>query len=334
MPDQIQDVHKFPHASQFGDGYSTLRCEAVGLQPIAQAFIRNMNRVRGIGALSMNLMAIGMVNEAARVEAAFNKKINPHDSRVTHGHPQFDEVLFSELNEERKRLIDSWIKSYPNKEAFAVALATKTAFNMNTVIEESKEDAWSSIQATMAAMLIGLWTAFESLAQDTWITAVNTCPSPLADNVMAAPDSALKTGNQSKSLSYSHFVGSGYDFRRSMGSLLFTEKKVDFQQFKTIRAAYKVAFAGHLEPIFEQHQFELFKLEAVRNLFVHKGGIIDSKFVERMGNEPILKEKIGQSLSVNGEYVAHKANAVSVCSAQLIQAVDRWLLENPAEAQT
>jgi hypothetical protein len=334
MPDQFPNVHKFTQASQFGDGYCALRCKAVGLQPIAQAFIRNMNRVRGIGSLSMNLMAVGMVNEAARVEALFNKQIHPRDPRVIHGHPQFDETLFSEVNEERKQLIDSWIKSYPNKEGFAVALAAKTAFNMHVVLEEAKGDAWSAIQATMSAMLIGLWTAFESLAQDTWINAVNTCPSPLADNIMSAQDSALKTGNQSKSFSYSHFIGSGYDFRQSMGNLLFAEKKVDFQQLKTIRAAYKAAFAGHLEPIFEQHHLELFRLEAVRNLFVHKGGIIDGKFVERMGNEPVLREKIGQPLSVSGEYVAHKANVASVCSTQLIQAVDKWLLDNPASTQS
>src|SRR5439155_25056550 len=116
--------------------------------------------------------------------------------------------------------------------------------------------------------------------------AVNACPSPLANNVMSAPDSALKAGNQSKSLSYSHFIGSGFDFRRSMGSLLFTEKKVDFQQLKTIRAAYKVAFASELEPIFEENHVQLSRLEALRNLFVHKGGLIDSKFVQRMGTEP------------------------------------------------
>jgi hypothetical protein len=49
-----------------------------------------------------------------------------------------------------------------------------------------------------------------------------------------------------------------------------------------------------------------------------------------MGNEDSVKAKIGHSLSVNGELVAHKANVVSVCSTQLIQGVDKWLLENPA----
>jgi len=49
-----------------------------------------------------------------------------------------------------------------------------------------------------------------------------------------------------------------------------------------------------------------------------------------MGNEPDMKEKLGNSLSVNGEYVAGKANMVAQCSTQLIQAVDKWLLDKPA----
>jgi hypothetical protein len=335
MPDYFQSVHKFEKASQFTDAYTALVCRVPQLQPIAQAFIRNMNRVRGLGSLSINLMSVAMVNECARMQALFNKKINPDDPRIIFGHAHYDDALFSEVNEERKRLIDNWIKAYPTKEAFEVSIAAKTTYNMNIILDENKEEGWSAIQATMAAMLIGLWTAFESMAQDAWINAVNTCPSPLADNVMSAPDSALKAGNQSKSLSYSHFISSGFDFRRSMGNLLFSEKKVDFQQLKSIRAAYKVAFASELEPIFEQHDTELFRLETVRNLFVHKGGIIDRKFIQRMGNEPDFQDTLEKPLYVHGEYVATKAKMVAACSTQLIQAIDKWLLDNsPVEDQS
>ena len=333
MSEQFQNLHKFPQAAQFGDAYTALVCGAVGLQPTAQAFIRNMNRVRGIGALSMNLMAVGMVNEAARVEALFNKKINPHDPRVTHNHPQFDEDLFSEVNEERKRLINAWIKSYPRKEDFALALAAKTAFNMNVVLDESIGEAWSAIQATMAAMLISLWTAFESLAQDTWITTVNLRPEPLATRVLNR-NADLGTGTQLKAIPQDQITGHGFDLRNSMGDILFRLRAVDFQQLKTIRRAYKVAFDGQLESIFEAHEIELLRLEAVRNLFVHKGGVIDRKFVERMGNESAFKDRIGHTLAVNGEFVADKANVVSVCSTQLIQAVDKWLLNNHDDQST
>jgi hypothetical protein len=272
-------------------------------------------------------MSVAMVNEAARIEALFNKKINPGDPRVTSGHPQFDEALFSEVNEARKQLIDRWMKSYPTKEAFATSIAAKATYNMNVVIDENKEEAWSAIQATMAAMLIGLWTAFESLAQDTWITAVNLRPDPLATRVLNR-NVDTGTGTQLKSIPPDQIIGHGFDLRNSMGAILFRQRAVDFQQLKTIRMAYKVAFASELEPIFEKYNVQLFRLETLRNLFVHKGGLIDRKFIDRMGNEPDFKDQTGKSLSLHGEYVAHKANIVSACSTQLIQAVDKWLTEN------
>lgn len=284
--------------------------------------------------LRLNLTTIAIINEAARVEAVVNKGLPLHDPRISHpDHPKFDEALYSEVDNERKRLLEEWMKRWGGEEAFGQRATMAGMMRMNVIIDSNEEQSWEAVQATMAAMLIGLWTAFESLAQDTWIAAVNLSPAPLADNVMSAQESALKTGNQSKAFTYDHFVGSGYDFRRTMGSLLFAEKKVDFQSLKTIRAAYSVAFAGKLEPIFEASSTDLFRLETIRNLFVHKGGLVDKKFIKRMGNEPDMQGSEGRSLVVHGEYVAAKANAIALCSSKLIQGVDKWLLDHPADPQ-
>lgn len=326
--------HRFSQCAQFGDDYEVLSCKTPQLEPITRAFIRNMNRVRGIGMLPLNLTAIAIINEAARIEAVINKKLPLHDPRISHPeHPSFDEALFSGVDTERKRLLEQWMQAWGGTQAFGQRATMAGMYGMNAIIDGNEEQSWDAVQATMAAMLIGLWTAFEALAQDTWITAVNSRPSPLADNVMSVPDAALKTGNTAKSVSYAHFIGSTYDFSRTMGSLLFAERKVDFQSLKTIRAAYKVAFAGELEAIFEEYETDLYRLETMRNLFVHKGGLVDRKFIGRMGNEPYMKDTEGRSLVVNGEYVAAKANAISACSTKLIQAVDKWLSEHLGESQ-
>lgn len=278
--------------------------------------------------LPLNLTTIAIINEAARVEALINKGIPLHDPRVTYNHPSFDDALFSEVNEERKRLLDEWMKSWGN--TFDARAMVTGVQGMNVIIESNKEQAWDAVQATMAAMLIGLWTAFESLAQDTWIAAVNVKPVPLAQRVL---DPRLQKGDQSKSISWKVISSAGFNLEKSMGTILLRERKVDFQSLENIRDAYKAAFAGEFESIFDSHNVELFRLETVRNLFVHKGGIIDDKFIKRMGDEPGFKEKEGHSLSVDGEYVANKANVVSVCSTQLIQAVDKWLSENPSDKE-
>ena len=277
--------------------------------------------------LPLNLTTIAIINESARVEALVNKGIPLHDPRIIYNHPSFDSALFSEVNEERKRLIDEWMKSWGNT-LDARVMATGIQ-GMNVIIESNEAEAWDAVQAIMAAMLIGLWTAFESLAQDTWIAAVNARPIPLAQRVLE-PHS--QKADQSKSVLWKVISGARFNLEKSMGTILLRERKVDFQLLENIRDAYKAAFAGEFEPIFDAHHLELFRLETVRNLFVHKGGIIDDKFIKRMGDE-LLKEKEGHSLSVNGEYVAHKANIVSLCSTQLIRAVDKWLLENPEESK-
>jgi hypothetical protein len=89
--------HKFEKCWQFSADYVRLSCRTQQLQPIAGAFVRNMNRVRGIGVLPINLTMIAIINEAARVEALANKKIPFHDPSITPDHPNFDPGLYSEL---------------------------------------------------------------------------------------------------------------------------------------------------------------------------------------------------------------------------------------------
>jgi hypothetical protein len=325
-------VHQFALSSQFGDDYTRLACQTPQLQPIAQAFIRNMNRVRGIGVLPINLVSISMINEAARIEALANKGIAFHDPRILFGDPKFDSELFAQVDQERQRLITSRMAS-DGRSNFEQRIFKAGIYGMNLIIDSNETQSLEAVQATMAAMLIGLWTAFESLAQDTWIAAVNTRPIPLAQRIVQRR-SDLGTGNQLKELSWKHIADFGFNLSGSVGTLLLRQRAVDFQSWKTIRAAYKAAFAGELDGIFAPASEELSRLEAVRNLFVHKGGLVDEKFTKRMGNEPGMKEKEGHSLSVNGEYVAHKANVVAVFSTQLIQAVDKWLSENPSDKES
>ena len=191
--------------------------------------------------LPLNLTTIAIINEAARVEALVNKGIPLHDPRVTYNHPSFDSSLFSEVNEERKRLIDEWMKSWGNT-LDARAMATGVQ-GMNLIMESNEEQSSDAVQATMAAMLVGLWTAFESLAQDTWIAAVNARPIPLAQRVL---EPRSQKADQSKSVLWKVISGAGFNLETSIGTILLRERKVDFQLLENIRDAYKAAFAGEL----------------------------------------------------------------------------------------
>src|SRR6266705_6054730 len=125
--------HHFDQSSQFEHGYTNLSCQTPQLQPIAQAFIRNMNRVRGMGMLPINLTCIAIINEAARVEALANKKISFHDPRITLGNQNFDSVLFGEVDKERQRLVASWMASWGS--GFNQRFFTTGVYAMNLIID-------------------------------------------------------------------------------------------------------------------------------------------------------------------------------------------------------
>src|SRR5438552_17124495 len=97
--------HKFSDACSFDAGYSRLVCQLPELHPIAQSFIRNMNRVHSLGILPINLVASALVNEAARVEALVNRGVPIHDPRIIFGHQEFDKKVFDEVDAERMRLV-------------------------------------------------------------------------------------------------------------------------------------------------------------------------------------------------------------------------------------
>src|SRR5260370_4715584 len=93
----------FPLASNFTDAYESLTTRTQQLVPIARAFIRNMNRVRGLGRLPVNLVFSTILNESARVEAVVKKGLSLNDPRLFLGE-KFDAKLHSEIEAGKNRL--------------------------------------------------------------------------------------------------------------------------------------------------------------------------------------------------------------------------------------
>jgi hypothetical protein len=142
-------------------------------------------------------------------------------------------------------------------------------------------------------MRFATWTAFESFMQDTWLVVVNARPVPLAQRVVE-PSANLETGMQMKQLSMKEIANAGFDLRGAMGSLLLRQKAVDFQQFKTIRAAYKVAFAGELESAFEPCAVDLSFLEAFETYSLIKAESFTKNFsIERGTGRKFPAQKLG-----------------------------------------
>ena len=317
-----QNPHGFHLAAQCTDDHSRVVCKNSDLQKITRAFVRNMSRVRGIGMLPINLITTTVINEAARMEALSNLGIPFHDPRITYPNPSFDDALFEKVDTERKRLVDEWLQKQGANDGRRFDAG---AYHLNIIIDANVKESWEGIQATLAAMLMGLWTAFESLVQDTWVTAVNARPDPLGTRIVKR-SADLNLGSQIKSISWDSILKVRFDLTDSLGTVLLDQRAVDFQRLNSIRRAYEITFANEFEAIFSKHYDALQELEAVRNLFAHKGGVIDDRFKSKVKSPPNME--VDNIYCVTGQYVAEQADTVSKCSTALVVGVDDWLEKN------
>ena len=78
--------------------------------------------------------------------------------------------------------------------------------------------------------------------------------------------------------------------------------------------------------------------EAIRNLIVHRAGVVDHKFLERMKNVPeaftgIESVREGMTLGLSSETTFHICTETTSFCEHLILSVDEWFHTNPAVAE-
>lgn len=182
------------------------------------------------------------------------------------------------------------------------------------------------VDATLSSLVVGMWTAFETLAGDLWVAAVNAQPSCLAGLTGTANRVERRMGSNSKqearvsptmaeggsadsgeaddedrppesgkliSLSEMHkATGGGYDLSKKMGDLLVASGRVNFVRLEPIREAYSLAFSERVKRARTTGidaalgDRALDALSALRNLIVHKAGAVDATYVEDCKRAP------------------------------------------------
>src|SRR4051794_38769356 len=86
-----------------------------------------------------------------------------------------------------------------------------------------------------------------------------------------------------------------------MGTIL--KSRFSFTTLEGIRDAYRVAFSEDDDRVRAAcGDRALFRLSCVRNVLVHRGGVVDAEFARKMRNEPIISGvSEGQPLPIDGE---------------------------------
>lgn len=219
------------------------------------------------------------------------------------------------------------------------------------VLQQCSHATALGVDALLASMVLGVWTAIETMAGDLWIATINANPRLLArlagsakrihqQAKAAVNEGVIGTSKQETDMLIPikkiHDVTNGkYDMSAKMGDLL--QSKVSFVRLWDIRRAYSLAFdeekieasvVGAVDSALADESLDA--LAAVRNLIVHKAGLADREYVKRsrvVGKAgfaiPQLDE--GQWLNLDGEIVKSLIVPAVDRSLALLTAIDVWL---------
>lgn len=196
------------------------------------------------------------------------------------------------------------------------------------------------LDAMFSSLLLGTWTAFEAMAADAWEQAVNAHPKTLSElkgnwkqrfrraastlsAVQASPELAVL---ESKQVPLGLLQKYQYDLRSAMGSLL--RPRFSFDRLDGIREAYGSAFpeTPRLDKALSDESLDA--LSALRNLLVHRAGIVDSEYLRKAKSLKLPQATLGMPVTLDGDVVMNLIGPAINASNELLSSVDEWLIKN------
>ena len=284
------------------------------LIPIAEAFKANMMRNRSLAALLPEIAywtrLDAKLEECARYRLGRSIDL---PGRVRGQLPPDEK-----FSKEYLKTKSEWFENSPKeKEAFTSQVWQDGGDLIKSYANLQKDYIGEGIEALMSSMLLELWASLEAFLTNTWVAAVNMMPNPLASNILG----------QDKSFPVQSLKDASFDVSKIMGTLMIRHNKVNMNSISGIKAAYAGAFLDqNPSEIFENYDPDVSNLEAIRNLFSHRSGIVDSKFINRIEkSSEILSPTIGKRLKINGDIVSFYTGRCVNFASDVFIFTDRWI---------
>jgi hypothetical protein len=313
MVKEYEGDHEFEEVEKLDKSFRSLagHAKTTDFVQIANAFARSMERVASLAALPVELIvwcqAFAQVACIARYEIGLSPRDQSRDDS-----PEFKDQLqkvFAQLDK-AKITATAWHVGGHNLKQIA----------HTEILQSNPEHVVAGIEAALAAMLTTSYAAFETMAADLWVAALNRHVE-LADKFIER--------NRDKKLELPVLSGFKYDMSRSMGRVLVENRKVSFQSFNSLSEAYRNAFREIVDPVFS-HPQEIYQTEQIRHLLAHRGGLIDSKFKDEMKDfDPYKDVSVGTYLRLDGPMVRRHIDACVRAGIALFSLVDDWSAKPP-----
>jgi hypothetical protein len=321
-------------------------CEKVktdDLHPAILAFTANANRIHAFWALYPQLVEQASVNVVNIIETVFALTGRPVMTAEEYANPEFHKRVINEVHNRIVARLETSGGSYDKAAGYDFQRAVSRFGELINTTPQMEE----AIYATFSAQLTSAWTAFEALASDLWEAAINNHPITLASltgeskrisKLARSQDrDRRETGETTKGdyeptlKDFARVTHGTYDASSVMGTSLREEFK--FQTLAGIRKAYSAAFckrSATLDSILVDRCLD--KLNLVRNLIVHKAGIVDPIFLKGTDSIPwqIPLAEDEKPLVLHGVFVRDLIDPVFQCGLRLILAVDQWIAPTDA----
>jgi hypothetical protein len=285
------------------------------VRQIAETYSRNVRRV-----YSLVLFPPSAINIAITVQRVVD--------RVEHQNPtlpreQCAELAKTEINRQISRASAILEKGGEDaKRLFNIQQETSFA-----LLSKLNPEFYDGPEAWMASQIIATWTAFEALAEDLWVAALNLKPAILA-KLKGKKSSRPKDTDDPKRIRLDSIFRYDFDIAHKMGTIFLEENRYAFDSLKGIREAYKDAFSEDADAVLKLIDSKsLDAMSLVRNNLVHNGGIIDER-TRRQSSDlptPLSGLSVGEPILLDGEIVSVLNGPVIENGRDLLVAVDSWL---------
>jgi hypothetical protein len=212
-----------------------------------------------------------------------------------------------------------------------------------------------SFEAILIAVVIGAWTAFEVLATDLWITEVNARPMTLGVTALVGTrwsgggnagvgfdddqinNTKETTSRQPRYTPMSLDILRQYEFNlgASLGTMIYRERKYNFNLLKGIKHAYGQTFATingsaciartEAKRWFSGEDYKKLEvLEILRHACAHSAGYADDLFRDRIKGKYEFSYDADGQIELDGGIVIDLANAAVRCAIKLLEGADQW----------
>lgn len=204
-----------------------------------------------------------------------------------------------------KRVAKSVGELLKNEEAMSTFTDQAYAGMVKALNNRKSNKERDSVYKLFSAATIASWTAFECLAADLWVEAINICPGKFAPRAAVKIDMAQLAKNQ-------------FEVSSVMGTIL--APSFDFTGVAGIVDAYKTTFEHFKSDIYMNNK-TLKTLEKKRHILVHRLGKVDERFNSDTGQNLPIGSQIKCEL---GDLIAD-INVVIDSGCKLLSSVDAYV---------